>query len=96
MTSKKTLGFIGLGVMGEPMCRHLIAKSGSPVVIFDLMPEPVGRLAALGATPARSAARDCPSGGHRLRLAAERQTSSGLMRRTRRIDCQYGTWPDRC
>lgn len=56
MTSKKTLGFIGLGVMGEPMCRHLIAKSGSPVVIFDLMPEPVGRLAALGATPARSAA----------------------------------------
>jgi 3-hydroxyisobutyrate dehydrogenase-like beta-hydroxyacid dehydrogenase len=56
MTTKKTLGFIGLGVMGEPMCRHLITKSGSPVVIFDLMPEPVDRLAAIGATPSRSAA----------------------------------------
>lgn len=56
MNTNQTLGFIGLGVMGEPMCRHLVAKSGSPVVIFDLMPEPVGRLAAIGATPARSAA----------------------------------------
>ena len=56
MTSNKTLGFIGLGVMGEPMCRHLITKSGSPVVILDLAPEPVGRLAAIGARPARSVA----------------------------------------
>lgn len=56
MNTNQTLGFIGLGVMGEPMCRHLVAKSGSPVVIFDLVPEPVGRLAAIGATPARSAA----------------------------------------
>jgi len=56
MTTEKTLGFIGLGVMGEPMCRHLITKSGSPVVIFDLMPEPVGRLVSIGARAAGSAA----------------------------------------
>ncbi|MES2193604.1 MAG: NAD(P)-dependent oxidoreductase [Pseudomonadota bacterium] len=56
MTTEKTLGFIGLGVMGEPMCRHLITKSSSPVVIFDLMPEPVGRLVAIGARAAGSAA----------------------------------------
>jgi 3-hydroxyisobutyrate dehydrogenase-like beta-hydroxyacid dehydrogenase len=56
MTDKRTIGFIGLGVMGEPMCRHLVAKSGYSVVIFDLAPEPIGRLAQIGATPARSAA----------------------------------------
>ena len=27
-----TLGFIGLGVMGEPMSRNLAAKSGRPVI----------------------------------------------------------------
>jgi 3-hydroxyisobutyrate dehydrogenase len=56
MPDSKVLGFIGLGVMGEPMCRHLVTKSGSQVVVFDLMPEPVGRLAALGARPAGSVA----------------------------------------
>ncbi len=30
------LGFIGLGVMGEPMCRNLAAKSGQPVLAFDV------------------------------------------------------------
>jgi 3-hydroxyisobutyrate dehydrogenase-like beta-hydroxyacid dehydrogenase len=56
MTDKTTIGFIGLGVMGEPMCRHLVTKSGSSVVAFDLEPEPVGRLAAIGATAAGSVA----------------------------------------
>ena len=55
MTNPATLGFIGLGVMGEPMCRHLVAKSGSPVVVFDLAPEPMERLAAAGAARAGSA-----------------------------------------
>ena len=32
----KTLGFIGLGVMGEPMCRNLAVKSGQPVTAFDV------------------------------------------------------------
>ena len=26
------LGFVGLGVMGEPMCKNLAAKSGARVV----------------------------------------------------------------
>ncbi len=57
MTNKKpVLGFIGLGVMGEPMCRNLIEKSAgtSGVYIFDLNPEPVSRLSDAGATPAES------------------------------------------
>jgi 3-hydroxyisobutyrate dehydrogenase-like beta-hydroxyacid dehydrogenase len=31
-----TLGFVGLGVMGGPMCRNLARKAGRPVIAFDL------------------------------------------------------------
>ena len=42
-----TVGFIGLGVMGGPMCANLARKSGHPVVAFDLRrPAPPGALAA--------------------------------------------------
>ena len=30
------IGFIGLGVMGEPMCRNLAAKSGEPIFGYDV------------------------------------------------------------
>ena len=40
-----TLGFIGLGVMGEPMCGHLARRFGRPVLAHDLRPEPLTRLA---------------------------------------------------
>ena len=59
MTSDRpTLGFIGLGVMGEPMCRNIVEKSPqeSEVHIFDLHAEPVSRLVAVGATAADSVA----------------------------------------
>jgi 3-hydroxyisobutyrate dehydrogenase-like beta-hydroxyacid dehydrogenase len=52
----RTLGFIGLGVMGEPMCRHLAAKSGSKVLGFDLSPEPLARLAGHDVETAKSVA----------------------------------------
>ena len=42
------IGFIGLGVMGEPMCGHLARRSAAPVLAYDLRPEPVERLAAQG------------------------------------------------
>lgn len=35
MTSIATLGFIGLGVMGGPMCANLTRKAGLPVVAYD-------------------------------------------------------------
>ena len=41
----KHLGFIGLGVMGEPMCRNLARGSLLPVTGFDRAPEPLARLA---------------------------------------------------
>jgi 3-hydroxyisobutyrate dehydrogenase-like beta-hydroxyacid dehydrogenase len=50
------IGFIGLGVMGEPMCRNVAQRSGRPVIAYDLAPEPLERLAAHGVTAAGSAA----------------------------------------
>src|SRR5215204_1130084 len=56
MSAYKTIGFIGLGVMGEPICRNLARKSGSRVLAFDLSPEPLTRLQADGADVAASVA----------------------------------------
>lgn len=50
------VGFAGLGVMGEPICRNIMTKSGMEVHVFDLNPDPVDRLAALGAQKAASLA----------------------------------------
>ncbi len=47
-----TIGFIGLGVMGEPMCGHLARRSGKTVLAHDLRPEPAARLAEFGVTAA--------------------------------------------
>ena len=51
-----TIGFIGLGVMGEAMCRNLARKGGWTVVGYDTRPEPVARLKADGVAPAASLA----------------------------------------
>jgi 3-hydroxyisobutyrate dehydrogenase len=56
MQRHKAIGFIGLGVMGEPICRNLVKKSGARVVAFDLAPEPLGRLRDEGAEVAGSVA----------------------------------------
>src|SRR5262245_6147611 len=50
------VGFVGLGVMGEPMCRNLARKSGIGVVAWDTRREPLDRLAADGVAAARSLA----------------------------------------
>ena len=59
-----TLGFIGLGVMGEPMCRNLAKKSSAAVVAFDERAEPLEAVAregvARGASAADVAARAGP------------------------------------
>lgn len=72
MTS--AIGFIGLGVMGEPMCRNLARKSGVPVFGFDRADAPLQRLAEAGvkrATSLAELAEQCdvifmalPSGKH--------------------------------
>ena len=50
-----TIGFIGLGVMGEPMCGHLARRSGCTVLAHDLRSEPLARLAEFGVAAASPA-----------------------------------------
>jgi 3-hydroxyisobutyrate dehydrogenase-like beta-hydroxyacid dehydrogenase len=50
----KTVGFIGLGVMGEAMCRNLARKGSWSVVGYDSQPAPLQRLKADGVAPASS------------------------------------------
>jgi len=57
--SAKTIGFIGLGIMGTPMSGHLI-KAGHKVVCYDLMPAAIERVVAQGAV-AGGSARDVAS-----------------------------------
>ncbi len=54
MNNATKLGFIGLGVMGEPMCRNMIKACLGAMIVFDLSPDPIARLQADGAQIARS------------------------------------------
>ena len=53
-TTIDTVGFIGLGVMGEPMCGHLASIGGRGVVGFDVDAAPLARLAKSGVAAAAS------------------------------------------
>jgi 3-hydroxyisobutyrate dehydrogenase-like beta-hydroxyacid dehydrogenase len=50
----KTVGFIGLGVMGEAMCRNLARKGSWKVVGYDTQAAPLQRLSSDGVAPAKS------------------------------------------
>jgi 3-hydroxyisobutyrate dehydrogenase-like beta-hydroxyacid dehydrogenase len=50
------IGFAGLGVMGEPICRNILTKSGAQVRVYDPNPAPIERLVGHGAEPANSIA----------------------------------------
>lgn len=51
----KTIGFIGLGIMGKPMAKNL-RKAGYELVVYDVRPEPVAELVAAGTTAGTSPA----------------------------------------
>jgi 3-hydroxyisobutyrate dehydrogenase-like beta-hydroxyacid dehydrogenase len=44
-----TIGFVGLGVMGGPMCRNVVKKHRAPVHAFDVNPTALRDVAATGA-----------------------------------------------
>lgn len=48
------IGFVGLGIMGAPMCRNLL-KAGHQLVVYDIVAALVERVAANGASAAASA-----------------------------------------
>ncbi|CAG0946801.1 partial 2-hydroxy-3-oxopropionate reductase, partial [Anaerolineae bacterium] len=47
------VGFIGLGRMGQPMCRHIL-QAGFALTVFDLQAEAMHAVVALGARAASS------------------------------------------
>jgi hypothetical protein len=80
MADAQTLGFIGTGVMGEPMCRNLAANSGRRVIAWDPQRAPLERLraqgVALAASPGELAAQAsilflCLPGGAQLESLCE-------------------------
>jgi 3-hydroxyisobutyrate dehydrogenase-like beta-hydroxyacid dehydrogenase len=50
--STPRLGFVGLGVMGEPMSANLLQRSGLPLTVFDIDPDRTARVVGLGASRA--------------------------------------------
>jgi 3-hydroxyisobutyrate dehydrogenase-like beta-hydroxyacid dehydrogenase len=96
------IGFIGLGVMGMPMCRHLAVKSGARVLGFDRDPVAVEHLTDVGVIqasgiPEVSARCDViflalPSGEHVRDVAC---AAHGLLTETRagQIIVDLGTSP---
>lgn len=91
-----TVGFIGLGVMGRPMAKNLLAR-GYPLVVHSRSPGPVDELVAAGAKAAASPA-DVARAATRiitmlpdspdveLVLEGERGVFSGIQRGTILID----------
>ncbi len=56
MTNNLTIGFVGLGVMGGPMCRNVATKHRGRVLAFDLDADAMNALADTAAEPAGSIA----------------------------------------
>lgn len=53
----KTIGFIGLGLMGEAMSKNIVEKFDGEVLVYDLNPKAVENLVVSGATAATSIAQ---------------------------------------
>lgn len=52
--SAAVLGFIGLGVMGGPMCKNAVKKHGAPVLAFDMAATALEELREAGAVATAS------------------------------------------
>ncbi|MGX5834204.1 NAD(P)-dependent oxidoreductase [Aeromonas piscicola] len=53
----KTIGFIGLGLMGEAMSKNIVKKFDGNVLVFDINQEAVARVVDAGAIAASSIAK---------------------------------------
>src|SRR5436189_4365267 len=51
-----SVGIIGVGTMGGPICHDILAKTDAPVTVFDLSADAVAECVAAGATAAASVA----------------------------------------
>ena len=71
-----TLGFIGLGVMGGPMCANMARKHTGRVVAFDLSPDAAGILEGTGAEIAGSVEAVAAAGTVFLSLPGGKQVEA--------------------
>lgn len=53
------LGFVGLGAMGEPMCKNLLLNGKEKVIAYDLKSSPLARLEKEGIKVAKCLAELC-------------------------------------
>jgi 2-hydroxy-3-oxopropionate reductase len=60
VTSIRSVGFVGLGIMGKPMARNLL-KAGFSLAVFSRSRPPVDELASEGAAP-KDSPRACAEG----------------------------------
>ena len=58
MADKKTIGFVGVGVMGNPIAKHLVAK-GHDVIVYDRSDAAVRAMVEAGAKAASSTVDVC-------------------------------------
>ena len=79
MADLPRVGFLGLGIMGRPMARNLLA-AGYPLVVWNRSPGPVAELTAAGAEAAASPAAVGAACGRQL----DRSTGLPLLRETYR------------
>lgn len=54
LSPESSIGFVGLGVMGAPMCRNIAAKHQGPVIAFDNNPQALDDIASANVTVANS------------------------------------------
>ena len=68
----KNVGFIGLGLMGEPMAANLL-KAGFALRVFNRTPDKAAKLVGQGARLCRSAAEVAQPGGTVVTMVADDQ-----------------------
>ena len=77
-----TIGFIGLGIMGESMCSRIVSVGGHKPVVYDAQPGLIDKLVALGAERVMIVSGEdrtgagTPAGGNDHRGRGPRQPSN--------------------
>ncbi|MFH8935813.1 NAD(P)-dependent oxidoreductase [Streptomyces griseosporeus] len=74
------VGFVGLGVMGQPMALNL-ARAGTPLVVWNRTPERCAPLRAAGAEVAASAAEVFERAGTVLLMLADEDAIDAVLER---------------
>ena len=69
MAIKPTIGFIGLGIMGKPMCRNLL-QAGYPVVVYTRTKSKIEEMVKEGGTRSRNS-----QGGRREKRGSDYHAS---------------------